>query len=83
MEFAHLPEYMLICLSYIFKIIVLPKFIPIAEFNVCKSFLMVVVQRLKKEILIISKIICPTIVTSVTIAEKNEFRGVIKWNFLR
>jgi hypothetical protein len=37
---------------------------------------------MKKKILIISKIICPAVITPMTIAEKNEFGRVVKDDFL-
>jgi hypothetical protein len=61
------------CSSYVVKSSILPQLIPIPDFNVRESFIVVVLQSMKKETLIMSKIICPTIITSVTVAKENEF----------
>jgi len=81
-EFAHPPKYMAVCSPYNCKPFVLPKLIHISDFNVSESLIVVVIQRMKEEGLIMSKVIGPTIVTSVTVAKENEFRGLVKGNFL-
>jgi hypothetical protein len=72
-----------VCSSYIGKFFVLPKLVPIPDFNVGEPFAVVVVQRMKKEVLIMRKIVCPAIVTSVTVTEENELGSVVKRNLSR
>jgi len=81
-EFAHQPKDMTVCSPYIRKPLVLPKLIRVSDFNVSEPLIVIVIQCTKKESLIMSKVICPTVVTSVTVAKENEFRGIVKWNFL-
>jgi hypothetical protein len=81
-EFAHQPKCMAVCSPYNCKPFVFPKLIHISDFNVSESLVVVVIQCMEEENLIMSKVISPTIITSVTIAKENEFRELVKGNFL-
>ena len=72
-KLAHLPINMIVCLSHVSKESIFPKLFPIPDFNVSETIIEVEIQRMKKDILIWRKVICPTIISPVTIAKENEF----------
>ena len=59
--------------SDVLKVSILPKTIPITDFNISETIIVVEIQRLKKDILIWCEVICPTIVSPVTVTDENEF----------
>jgi hypothetical protein len=82
LEFPYKPEYMAMCSPYILKSSILPQLIPIPELNIGEPFIIVIIQGIKKEALIMGKIICPAIVTPVTVAQEYELGGIVKRDFL-
>jgi hypothetical protein len=70
-KLAHLPENMAMCLSDVFKRSIFPKFVPIPDFNVSETVIEVEIQRMKKEILILGKVVGPTVVSTMTITEED------------
>jgi hypothetical protein len=77
-KLVHLPKNMTMGLPDGFKGCILPKVIPISDFNIGETFVVIRIQRVKKEILILCKVVCPAVIPPVTIAKKNEFRRIIK-----
>ena len=61
-----------------FEMDILPKLVTIAQFTILKSLFIVVPEGMKVNISIIRKFIRKTIIPSVTITKKYEFRSVIK-----
>ena len=80
-EFPHQPKYIAVCLSNVRKIFYLPHFIPISHFDVGEPPLVVLTQCKKEDIVIMSKIIRPTIIGPVNVTKQNEFGRVVKGNF--
>src|SRR3989339_872563 len=72
-KFAHKPEYMAVTFSYISAISIFKKFVTIPEFNICKIIIIVIIQGMEKYVLVICKIICPVVITTMTIAKNYKF----------
>ena len=67
-ELAHLPENMTMRGPNVFKSVVLKERITIPKLNVSETLFEVVLQREHEDVLVMSKVIRPTIVASVAVA---------------
>jgi hypothetical protein len=56
---------------------VFPEFIPIPGLNVGVAFIVVMAQRMIKNVLVLRKVIGQTTVTAVTIAKQDQLTGLI------
>jgi hypothetical protein len=72
MKPLHLPEDVVVLASNLIKIPILPELIAVSEFNICVSLGKVVIEGMEKEQLIVSEVVCPAIVATVTVTEDDE-----------
>ncbi len=63
--------------SNVLKVSIFPKLFPIPDFNISKTLIVAKIQRMKENIPIGCEVICPTIISPVTIAKK---KGFLEWN---
>ena len=56
-ELSHLPKQVAVGLSYVLEFLVLPKLIPIPNFDVSESIFMVSLQRIPEEGLVMGQVI--------------------------
>jgi len=72
-KLAHLPINMIMCLSHVFEESIFPKVFPVPDFNIGGTIIEVEIQGVKKDVLIWCKVICPTVISPVTITKQDEF----------
>jgi hypothetical protein len=70
-KLAHLPKNMAMCLSDVFKGPIFPKFVPVPDFDVSEAMIEVEIQGMEEDILILGKVVGPTVVSTMTITEEN------------
>ena len=71
MKPAHHPEYVAVDLYDAFRAPIFPQFVPIADLHIRVATVIIVLQRMKADILVAGKIIIPAAVASMAVAEKH------------
>jgi hypothetical protein len=79
-ELPHLPEDVVVVPADDGEVAVFPQFVAVADLDVGETVLEVTAQGVIEEQLVVGKIVRPTVVAPVTVAEEVELRRVVEWD---